>query len=111
PRRPAHPRPSTRVAAARCRAAAPLEPGERAFPAPGSGKPSKAPGRWCYRSGAVVAGEATLASGVDQTECGDVVRRTGPCLGGDRVLADRQAGYGGPLFPVVGGLWFSVGVQ
>jgi hypothetical protein len=37
----------TRVAAAHRCAAAPLEPGERAFPAPGSGKPLQAPGRWC----------------------------------------------------------------
>jgi hypothetical protein len=72
--------------------------------------------RSCWRRGvrpaADVADETALAAGVDQAECGGVVRPAGTvwavmaCLRiARRVTADHS------LFPLGGGLWFAVGVQ
>ena len=88
----------------------PLRTGLAGFPRTRLKQALKAVGRR-YRSGANVVGEAALAPGVDQTECGGLVRCTGTRFGGDRLFADRRAGHCGPLFPRVGSLWFAVGVQ
>ncbi len=55
--------------------------------------------------------EPTPAVGVYQVERGGFVRRGGLPVGGDRLSAGRLADGGEPLFPLVGCLWLTIGVQ
>lgn len=98
-----------RVAPARCRAGAPSEPGERAFPAP---RLKQAAG--ALRVGlpvpAVLAGlEPAVAGGVYQA-CSVAVRRAGLPVVGEIVGGYRPAGNGQPPpFPGQRGLGWLVG--
>jgi hypothetical protein len=49
--------------------------------------------------------------GVDKAWDGGIVRSATGRFSGDRVFADRVADGREPLFPCIGMLWFTVGVQ